>query len=248
MLKLGRVVKRESTIIDLYQFDLSHMTWSTIPKPVEFNVSKDLLGEGGFRKAYKAESSDKDFSTLTWVVKEYKPCALEVIAETQQTVEAHTKKVVQMHSLAQNIASQCKAKIEEDGLLQSFGDTLQYGNIYLGKRGESFVNVEEYVEGKFEKYINNDGTMCKCNNNIISEKAECLSHYSYEKSNNELMLLDIQGCDNILFDPEIASTKLLSDDNEVLFTTGNLSNEAIDKFLKNHKCNSYCNQLQLKDL
>lgn len=71
-------------------------------------------------------------------------------------------------------------------------------------------------------YINNDGKICSSKNKMISAKAECLAHYSYEKSNHQLMLLEIQGCGYRLFDPEIASTTLLDDENEFLFTAGNL--------------------------
>ena len=105
------------------------------------------------------------------------------------------------------------------------------------------------MEGKFDKYINNDGKLCYGGHKIISEKAECLAHYSYEKSNHELMLLDIQGCGYGLFDPEIASAKLVDDeDNEILFTAGNLSKEAISTFFKEHVCNYYCDQLGLHSL
>ena len=246
MLKLGKVVK-STQVIDLFQFDVSRMTWSTVPKPVEFSVSNHLLGEGAFRKAYTAETVHKEFSGLTWVIKEYNSRAVDIIGETNQTVEAHTKKVVQMHCLAQNFASQCKGQIEQAGLQESLGKELQYGNIYLGKKGEDCVTVEEYVEGDFDKYINNDGAICYGKDEVISSKAECLAHFSYEKSNHELMLLDIQGCGYRLFDPEIASTTLM-DGNEILFTTGNLSKEAIDTFIKEHVCNVYCNQLKLQRL
>jgi len=198
MLKLGKVVESPE-VVNLYQFDLSRMRWSTILKPVEFNISKDLLGEGAFRRAYKARTNNKELSAFTWVVKEYTTNALEVISETKQSVEAHTRKVVQIHCLAQNFAIQLRQEIEKANLQESFGPTLKYGNIYLGKKGEEYVTVEEYVEGEFDKYIINDGKLCYGRDKIISEKAECLAHYSYEKSNHELMLLDMQGCGYSLF-------------------------------------------------
>ena len=165
---------------------------------------------------------------------------MDIIGETNQTVEANTKMVVQMHCLAQNFASQCKDQIEQAGLQESFGKELQYGNIYLGMKGEDCVTVEEYVEGDFD----DDGAICYGKDEVISSKAECLTHFSYEKSNHDLMLLDIQGCGYRLFNPEIASTTLM-DGNEILFTTGNLSKEAINAFIKEHGCNVYCNQLKL---
>ena len=76
MLKLQKVVESPE-VVYLYQFDLNRMTWTSIPKPVEFNISKDLLGEGAFRRAYKAHANDKKLSAFTSVVKEYMTNALE---------------------------------------------------------------------------------------------------------------------------------------------------------------------------
>lgn len=73
------------------------------------------------------------------------------------------------------------------------------------------VTVEEFVEGMFVKYINNDGVLWK-NKNIdesLMKKAECFVHFTYEKSNKELMVLDIQGCDHTFFDPEVAPQNIL---------------------------------------
>ncbi|CAB3977374.1 transient receptor potential cation channel subfamily M member 6-like [Paramuricea clavata] len=222
------------------------------PMPKSLSVThmlklEDVLGEGAFRKAYKAESKDESFAG-SWVVKEYNENALDVIAETNQTLETHTKKVVQMHSLAQNFASQLKTSVEQNGMQESFGDCFHYGSVYLGKKGDEFVTVEEFVDGEFSKYINNDGTLCKNVNEVILQKAECLSHFSFEKSNNQVMVLDIQGCGYSLVDPEVASSSLFDENKELLFTTGNLSFEAIAKFKLIHRCNEYCELLKLKVL
>ena len=61
-----------------------------------------------------------------------------------------------------------------------------------------------------------------------------------------LMLLDMQGCGYSLFDPEIASKELRGDDEELLFSTGNLTFKAISNFMDNHTCNLYCTLLGLK--
>ncbi|CAB4019049.1 transient receptor potential cation channel subfamily M member 6-like [Paramuricea clavata] len=247
MLKLGKLINKSTTTIHLYGFNLADMSWSSSPRAVEFSVSEDVLGEGAFRKAYKAESKDESFAG-SWVVKEYNENALDVIAETNQTLETHTKKVVQMHSLAQNFASQLKTSVEQNGMQESFGDCFHYGSVYLGKKGDEFVTVEEFVDGEFSKYINNDGTLCKNVNEVILQKAECLSHFSFEKSNNQVMVLDIQGCGYSLVDPEVASSSLFDENKELLFTTGNLSFEAIAKFKLIHRCNEYCELLKLKVL
>jgi hypothetical protein len=248
MLMLGKVVDKPSTLINLYRFDIDKMLWSMIPKPVEFDISKDVLGEGGFRNAYKAQSTTPEFSSSTWVVKKYKPEALLTINQTGRGVETHSKKVVQMHCLAQNFARQLKSTVEEEGLTPLFGETMQYGDIYLGKESDEHVTIEEYVDGSFVKYINNDGIVCPCHDTGMLEKAECLTHFSFEKSNKELLLVDIQGCGHRLFDPEIASSTLFDEWSEILFTAGNLSKEAITNFTRSHKCNTFCTLIGLKKL
>ena len=37
---------------------------------------------------------------------------------------------------------------------------LQYGNIFLGKMENEFVTIEEFIPGKFIKYMNNNGAVC----------------------------------------------------------------------------------------
>ena len=68
------------------------------------------------------------------------------------------------------------------------------------------------------------------------QKAECLAHFSYEKSDYQVMFVDVQGVGYELFDPEIASAELVDTQNEVLFTTGNLSPTAIQNYKVNHTC------------
>lgn len=91
--------------------------------------------------------------------------------------------------------------------------------------------------------MNNNGNICG-NSSPTTDKAECLAHFSHERSNEEVMVVDVQGCGHCLFDPEIASKELMAND-ELLFCTGNLSKDAINNFVENHKCNYYCQLLDL---
>ena len=63
-------------------------------------------------------------------------------------------------------------------------------------------------------------------------------------SDAELMVVDIQGCNYTMFDPEIASKEIQKDE-EYLFCTGKLSEAAIDTFITAHKCKIYCDLLNL---
>ena len=96
-----------------------------------------------------------------------------------------------------------------------FGRTFEYIKVFFAVFKEQPVTVEEYVEGEFQKYVNNNG-MCITSPaegfDEIYAKAQCLVHFSYHISERKLMLLDIQGSSFKLYDPEIATTDLLAND------------------------------------
>ena len=249
MLKLGNQIKRTTTAIEVYNFDFQAMAWSASPVLVDFNMEETAFGAGGFREAFKATSKHKEYSYTNWVVKHYLDKSLEDMRTLGQTPEQHTKKSVQLHYLARNFAAQLHTDLEKEDNLILFGDTLSYNKVMLGyiRNRDEYVTVEEFVSGTFDKYINNDGTICGKNKNL-TEKAECLAHYSYEKSKKEIMVVDIQGCGVRLFDPEVASSQVESDNEGKLFCAGNLNSHAIDKFVELHKCNSFCQLLDLSGL
>ena len=112
-----------------------------------------------------------------------------------QTLEQQTKKSVQLHYLARNFAAQLDTDLEKEDNLILFGDTLSYNKVMLGyiRNKDEYVTVEECVSGTFDKHINNDGTICGKKKNV-TEKSECSAHYSCEKSKNDIMVADIQGC------------------------------------------------------
>lgn len=247
MLKLGKVISEKTgTIISIYSFDFEHMQWSTVPVEAEFMVADTPFASGGFRQAFKATSITHSFREVTWVIKKYLNSALDTIKGTHETEESHTRKSVQMHYLARNFATQLKEKIEKEELTR-FGPTFEYKKVFMGKtEAGEFVSIEEFISarGDFVKYINNNGQVCE--DGTVCEKAQAFSHFAYEKSEGKLIVLDIQGAGYALYDPEIASLDLLSDEGTYQFCTGNLSDIAMQKFFDQHQCNEYCKLLKLK--
>lgn len=110
------------------------------------------------------------------------------------------------------------------------------------------MTLEEFNEGKFEKYINNTGEVSVPNDHVIGQMVQCLSHFSYEISNSQLLVVDLQGSGHVLYDPEIGTTQMFDSDNEFLFCAGNLNILAISAFAKAHACNRFCHLLGLKQL
>lgn len=248
MMKLGKVINEKSTeAIELFTFDLSDMAWST-RSTVEFSIANESIGKGGFREAFKATSKSPEFHRQQWVIKKYLPSAIDIIKETKQTLEQHTKKVVQMHMLARNFTQKLEQELKQGGNLELYGKTLTYQRIYMGrihgKSGIEWVTIEEYIDGEFTKYLNNTGKLCGVDSEI-RQKCESLAHFSYARSSENIMVVDMQGSGHILFDPEIASKELVHGE-EVLFSTGNLSITAINNFIEEHTdCNLFCTLLGL---
>lgn len=117
--------------------------------------------------------------------------------------------------------------------------------MYVDKTEGDLFTLESYMKGEFVKYINNDGHICE-KGSEVADKAEAFSHFTYVKSEKQLEVLDLQDNGYSLYDPEVASTNLLDDDQKtVLFCFGNLSSEAIEQFLKQHQCKKYCSLLRI---
>ena len=68
--------------------------------------------------------------------------------------------------------------------------------------------VEQFVPGSCVKYINNNG-ICKVplNKNFIYiyAKAETLEHFTYSITDQEMMVLNLQGSKYMLYDPDLTS-------------------------------------------
>lgn len=105
------------------------------------------------------------------------------INDIGQTVQQNTQKVVQMHLLARNFASQLELKIVEKHVIDAFGKVPRYRKIYYSEddKGEC-TTVEEFVDGKFTKYLNNTGDCFVDETDVTGQKAQCLMQFSYEKS------------------------------------------------------------------
>ena len=74
-------------------------------------IDEDPLGTGGFRQAFKDTSQTKSFDHTSWVVKKYLAKTVSDIEILGQTVEQHTKKVVQMHCLARNFTARMQQEV-----------------------------------------------------------------------------------------------------------------------------------------
>ena len=86
------------------------------------------------------------------MIKHYLLSALKCISHTDETVDQHNRKVVQMHLVARNFASQLEAKIKANEESEIFGTTFNYRKIFHGEaEDKEYVIIEEFIPGQFKK-------------------------------------------------------------------------------------------------
>lgn len=82
--------------------------------------------------------------------------------KTNQAVESHTRKAVQMHHLARNFTSQLKEKVEKETLTE-FGTTFHYKKVFPGKTSEGDGSLRFCNGNLAEGAIKNFFAKHKCN-------------------------------------------------------------------------------------
>ena len=227
--------------LDLSGYDVAEKMWKPCGS-IEVDKEDKHFAEGGFRYAFLATSVNPG-TKEKWVIKVTKEEDLVPVTEAFNiTVTQHTRKQVQMHAVARSVANSFTK-----GIPAGFGSFFKYHKVYFSTMKGKPVTVEAFIPGEFQKYINNNGEIRKSESvkdRILTEKAECLVHYSYVHTNKQMMILDLQGVEYVLCDPEIA-TAILHEDGELNFCAGNLSVRAISTFFAEHSCNNYCRMLDL---
>ena len=137
---------------------------------------------------------------------------------------------------------------------KDFGKCFNYNSRYFGRMNHECVTAEEYLPGDFQKYINNNGSIC-LNDFDITEKSETSVHYTYEISNNRLMITNLQGVGYRLCNPEITTQTIVEEKIDkskmlvkYLFCVGNLSPTAFENFQREHVCTKYFFKLEMTQL
>ena len=101
-----------------------------------------------------------------------------------------------------------------------------------------YFSAENFIDGDYTKFNNNAGWIA---NNLSeqSQIAQAFSHFSWQFTKGYLMIVDLQGLNSLLTDPQIHCL------DRTKFGKGNLGYIGIVRFFMTHVCNSFCKKLEL---
>uniref|UniRef100_A0A8C7E7N6 non-specific serine/threonine protein kinase n=1 Tax=Naja naja TaxID=35670 RepID=A0A8C7E7N6_NAJNA len=224
----------------------SMSSWSQLGlcAKIEF-LSKEEMG-GGLRRALKVACTWSEYDILKsghlYIIKSFLP-------EVVNTWSSIYKEDTVLHLCLREIQQQRAAQKLTFAFNQMKPKSIPYSPrflevflLYCHSAGQWFA-VEECMTGEFRKYNNNNGDEI-IPTNMLEEIMLAFSHWTYEYTRGELLVLDLQGVGENLTDPSVikAEEKRSSD---MVFGPANLGEDAIKNFRAKHHCNSCCRKLKL---
>ncbi|KAM3876624.1 transient receptor potential cation channel subfamily M member 7 isoform 2-T2 [Diretmus argenteus] len=214
---------------------------------IEF-LSKEEMG-GGLRRALKVLCTWSEYDILKpghlYIVKSFLP-------EVVQTWQSIYKEETVLHLCLREIQQQRAAQKLTFAFNQIRPKTIPYSPrflevflLYCHSAGQWFA-IEECITGEFRKFNNNNGDEI-VPTNLLEETMLAFSHWTYEYTRGELLVLDLQGVGEILTDPSVIKSGEKGS-YDMIFGPANLGDDAIRNFRAKHHCSSCCRKLKLPDL
>lgn len=197
--------------------------WTKVSTQV--SVNPQSFAEGAFRKAHRA--------SLLWEGK-WQPFVVKVAKDKTTPRSLYFKDIE-----AQVFAQVWATKYNQRNPPKKVRFAPCYVLEMVDKPGRPVCGAEIFIPGKFRKHNNNVGAVCNDNStdpDVVMDRltAQAFSHFTYDASQGQILICDIQGAAGIYTDPQIHTRSGQG------FGSGNLGNTGIRAFLLRHKCNEVC--------
>ncbi|KAI1706337.1 alpha-kinase family domain-containing protein [Ditylenchus destructor] len=232
-----------------------HMT--SCPTKATIQIAENPFAHGSERKVFYGRDMSSNTS-IDIVLKEY---IAKNTDTAKQSFSFPYEIATQMQTIAAYLASIFNVCLEKKTGITHDIKFLKVQVLAIEiKPGENrYMSCERRYrhDSKFFRFSNNAGyemheSTCKLNNlNVdIIELLMAFSHWTYQISGGYLMVVDLQGIKSIdqngrtileLTDPAIHCTDLIR------FRRTNLGSEGMKIFFSRHKCNKFCQDMELEE-
>ncbi|XP_075454422.1 transient receptor potential cation channel subfamily M member 6 isoform X3 [Ascaphus truei] len=236
----------ESSPVNL---DKSMSSWSQRGMAAMLQVLSPEEMDGGLRRALKVVCTWSEHDVLTpgevFIVKSFLP---EVVQTWQKIFRGDTILHLCLREIQQQRAAQKLLYTFNQVKPHSIPYTLRFLEVFLiyCHSANQWLTIEKYMTGEFRKYNNNNGDEITPTS-LLEETLLSFSHWSYEYSRGELLVLDLQGVGENLTDPSVIKPED-KHTRGMVFGPANLGEDALTNFVSKHRCNSCCRKFKLPDL
>jgi len=213
-----RLVGTERTI--RHRYDLKKNKW--IHTATIVIIEPNPFAEGAMRKAYRMRDLSQEGQLSLMVAK--------MFSDPNEDRASYFKDV-EMQMQAKEIADRYNRRNPPKPI--DFVPAFVYE--LVDRPNKQICCAEYYIEGKFVKHNNNCGYI----NEEERNTPQAFSHFSYEDSNGQLIVVDIQGVKDVYTDPQVHTLDGQG------YGRGNLGAEGINRFFTTHSCNQICHFLGL---
>ncbi|XP_069817937.1 transient receptor potential cation channel subfamily M member 6 isoform X3 [Dendropsophus ebraccatus] len=229
--------------------DKSMSSWSQRGMAAMLQVLSPEEMDGGLRRALKVVCTWSEHDVLNpgdvFIVKSFLP---EVVQTWQKVFRGDTVLQLCLREIQQQRAAQKLIFTFNQLKPHSIPYTLRFLEVFLiyCHSANQWLTIEKYMTGEFQKYNNNNGDEITPTT-LLEEALLSFSHWTYEYTRGELLVLDLQGVGENLTDPSVIKPED-KQSRGMVFGPANLGEDALTNYVSKHCCNSCCRKLKLPDL